>query len=98
MSDWKRDDTVILVDTRGIHVGKAATLVERKLGKIAGRAYWTLRLENGAITSEFEDSLVRAEARPPAMSCDNCNSPMVLPEGGRHWRCFGCGNAVKARP
>lgn len=58
---WEAGQRVLLSDHRGIHLGKTATLVERRVGVIAGRPYWIMRLESGAITSEFEDSLERAK-------------------------------------
>ena len=57
---WRPGDAVLITCTRSIHAGKRATLHGRHVGQISGRPWWSLRLESGAFTSEFEDSLTRS--------------------------------------
>jgi hypothetical protein len=52
---------VSFTDHRSVRV--SGRLVERHRGQIAGRPYWTIRLDGGPITSMFEDSLTREDDR-----------------------------------
>jgi hypothetical protein len=59
---WQPGDLTAITCPFSIHQGRRVELISRHLGAISGRPWWRLRLEhNGAIASEFEDSLSMEE-------------------------------------
>jgi hypothetical protein len=60
-TEWKPGDVILISDHRSTHAGKTAVLVKREVGIISKRPWWLIRLASGALASEFEDSLTKAE-------------------------------------
>ena len=63
-ASWRPGDVTRITCTRSTHLGKRVVLAERHVGLISDRPWWTLRLDDGSLTSEFEDSLTGDKLAP----------------------------------